>query len=104
MGFGELFFVVVHCPEIHHDDGILGDEIAFIPIILNDEMVLSHLVDGSPSQGFLHVRDCMIQVRYLDDGPDVGKVVLVVECWGTIGADNPVQFLMGFPDSFGILQ
>ena len=56
VGFGEFFFVVVHCPEVHHDDSIFGYKVALIPIVLDDEMVLAHFVDGSPSERFLVVR------------------------------------------------
>lgn len=44
-----VLFVVMNCPPICHDDGILGKEVAIVPIILDKIMIISKFVDGSPS-------------------------------------------------------
>jgi len=40
-GFGEVLGVIMQGPEIHHDDGVFGDEHAFVPIVLSDIVVLT---------------------------------------------------------------
>lgn len=51
--FREVFFVVMHCPLIDHDDGVLGNEVAFIPIILGYKVICPKLVCGTPAKCFL---------------------------------------------------
>jgi hypothetical protein len=53
MWFGETFGIVVDCPPIDHDNRAFGDEVFAVPVILSCEMVLSKLVDWTPSHDFL---------------------------------------------------
>lgn len=41
------------CPLINHDDGVLGDEESFVPIVFDDIVVCAEFVDWAPSEGFL---------------------------------------------------
>jgi hypothetical protein len=42
-------------PLIDHYDGVLGEEIALVPIIFDEIMVRTQLVDRTPSQRFLQL-------------------------------------------------
>ena len=50
---GEVVFVIMDCPLIYHDDRVLGDEEAFVPVIFDDIVVCAEFVDRTPSEGFL---------------------------------------------------
>lgn len=52
-GFGEFFGVIVECPEIEHDDCVFGDKVTFVPVVLDDGVVLAEFIDRSPSECFL---------------------------------------------------
>src|SRR2546423_6037038 len=41
------------CPLIYHDDGVLGDEEAFVPVIFDDIVICAQFVDRTPSERFL---------------------------------------------------
>src|SRR5271170_175886 len=47
------FFVVVKCPLIEHDDGILWDEVTFIPVVLDEIVVHSKFGRRPPAHCFL---------------------------------------------------
>jgi hypothetical protein len=51
--FRVLFFVVVESPLIEHDDGILGDKVTLVPIVLDDIVVHSQLGGRPPPHRFL---------------------------------------------------
>lgn len=38
---GVVLWIVMESPHVDHDDCILGDEVSFIPVVLNNVMVLT---------------------------------------------------------------
>lgn len=52
-GLREVFWIVMHRPDIHHDNRIFRNKVSFIPIIFSDIMVVSKFVRWTPAQCFL---------------------------------------------------
>jgi hypothetical protein len=78
VGVGIVFFVIMNCPPICHDDGVLGEEVAVIPIILDQIMVVAELVDWSPSEDFL------------DDCPHVWEIGFIIKVGGSIRSNDTI--------------
>src|SRR6186997_659946 len=85
--FGIVFRVIVNAPPVRHDEGILWNEVAIVPVILDAVMVVSKLVDGPHP------------VSLLNHTTDEGEIGLVIEVWGSIWAHDTVQFLLGCCDA-----
>ena len=54
-GFRVVVRIVVQRPHVDHYDGVFGDEIAFVPVVLDDEVVLAKFIHWAPSEDFLTI-------------------------------------------------
>ena len=61
-GVRKVFFIVMNCPLIDHDDGVLWDEITFIPIVFGNEMIRPEFIDWSPAECFLRQRGLRLEI------------------------------------------
>jgi len=76
----------MNSPPINHDNGPLRNEVSLVPIVLGCIMVCAEFIDWSPSQ------------RFLDDLTEVVEIGFIVEGWGAGGADDAIEFGLGFFD------
>jgi len=63
LGLGEVFRIIMHRPNIHHNNGVFRNKISFIPIVFRHIMVMSKLIGGSPSQCFLALQNMSVAGR-----------------------------------------
>lgn len=55
VGLGVVLWIVMESPHVDHYDCVFGDEVAFIPVILDDKVILAKFIHWTPSKGFLQV-------------------------------------------------
>ena len=83
--------VVVDGPGVVDDARVGGDEVAVVVVVLRDGVRDgAHDGRGHPAE------------RFLDDGADVLQGRLVVHGGQAVGADDAVDFLLGFALDFGV--
>ena len=75
-----------HGPVQADDRRALGDAVAHVRVFFRRGMRDAPGRDGAPAQGLL------------DDGVDVRQSVPVFESWQAVGADDGVEFALGFGD------
>ena len=48
-----FLLIVVQGPQIQHDYRVFGNKESFIPVVLNDVVILTQFVDWTPAKNFL---------------------------------------------------
>lgn len=75
--------VVVHRVGVQNENGVLGDELSAVGEVSRVD------VGGTEPEGIMATLD------FLDDGVDVGQVLLVLDGWETVAANDSVNFFLG---------
>src|SRR5271170_636608 len=88
-----FLLVVVQGPQIQHDYRVFRNKESFIPVVLNDVVILTQLVDRTPAKNFL--QSVLQRTGNLDYGSNVRKVLFIFKSRWSI-TDNSIELFMCF--------
>ena len=88
--FGVVFFVVPQRPLIDHNDGVFGDKVSLVPVVLCDVVVCAEFIRGTPAESFF--AQCT----------DVRQIGFIVKGGCSVVADDTVQLFLTLFYGFGV--
>lgn len=83
-------WIVVEVPDVDNADGVLGEEVALVVVVLGETMGDAERSDTTPAHDFL------------DQGANVWEVFIVVKGWEAVTADNLVDLFLCAFLGFGV--